>query len=186
MDRFNRAVELDPKYVTAHEGCLRIRRELTIDQSPAQGWLDMADRARRILEIDDTSFAAECRLADKLLAYDYDWDGGIAAKDRQRAIWPDKNLTWTFFFRQVGHTNEARVYHERLKREPELDLHAALGDTNQALACLNKAIDYHSEYITNPDYGGLRTDPAWDDLRDDPHFDALCRRVGMGQGQWPK
>ena len=297
LECFNRALELDPKYLTAHEGYMRVRRELIIDQSPAQGWPDMADRARRILKIDDTSFAAECRLADKLLAYDYDWDGGIAAKERQMEIWPDKNLTWMFFFRQVGRTNEARVYHERLKREPELDLfemqhlvmgellwrnhdeamsianrmielapdmpffghyhlgrcllvlgryaeaieafqkcagvwessdldgilgrayalmgdrktalellrrledrlrmgegdpyflawiHGALGDKAQALAYLNQAIDYHSEYITNPDYGGLRTDPAWDDLRDDPRFDALCRRVWMGKGQWPK
>ena len=65
-------------------------------------------------------------------------------------------------------------------------IHGALGDKAQALAYLNQAIDYHSEYITNPDYGGLRTDPAWDDLRDDPRFDALCRRVWMGKGQWPK
>lgn len=65
-------------------------------------------------------------------------------------------------------------------------IHAALGDAGQALDCLNKAIDYHSEFITNPDYGGLRTDQAWDDLREDPRFEELCRRVGMGKGQWPK
>jgi len=294
---FNRAVELDPKYVTAHEGWMRIRKELTLDRSPAEGWLDLADRARRILEIDDTSFMAHLRLADKLLGFDYDWERGIAAQEQLLALWPEENLRWVFFFRQVGRTNEARIYHERLKREPELDLfemqhlamgealwgnygeairianrmtelapdmpyfgryhlgrtllaagryaeaieaftkptivwegpevygllgwahaltgdraralemlrqleareaagesdpyyrawiHAALGDRDQALACLNKAIDYRSEYITNPDYGGLRTDPAWNGLREDPRFDDLCRRVGMGKDQWPK
>jgi hypothetical protein len=62
----------------------------------------------------------------------------------------------------------------------------ALGSPDQALAHLNKAIDYHSEYITSSDFGGLRTDPAWNGLRDDPRFEALCRRVGMGKGQWPR
>jgi hypothetical protein len=36
------------------------------------------------------------------------------------------------------------------------------------------------------DFGGLRTDEAWDGLRDDPRFEALCQKVGMGKDQWPK
>jgi tetratricopeptide (TPR) repeat protein len=65
-------------------------------------------------------------------------------------------------------------------------IHAALGNTDQALAYLNKAIDYKSEFIVSSDFGGLRTDPAWDRFRDDPRFEALCQKVGMGKDQWPK
>ncbi len=42
-----------------------------------------------------------------------------------------------------------------------------------------------AERITGPDYGGLRTDHAWDGLRNDPRFEAICRRAGMGKDQWP-
>jgi hypothetical protein len=37
--------------------------------------------------------------------------------------------------------------------------------------------------IVLADFGGLRTDCAWDGMRDDPRFEELCRRVGMGKGQ---
>jgi len=65
-------------------------------------------------------------------------------------------------------------------------IHAALGNTDQAFGYLNRAIDYRSQYIVHTEFGGLRTDPAWDGLRDDPRFEALCQRVGMGKDQWPK
>jgi hypothetical protein len=65
-------------------------------------------------------------------------------------------------------------------------VHAALNDKTAALAALERAYMDRSERLVNSDYGGLRTDPAWDDLRDDPRFEVLCQRVGMGQDQWPR
>jgi hypothetical protein len=65
-------------------------------------------------------------------------------------------------------------------------IHAALGQADQALDRLEHAVSYRSEYWVHSDFGGLRTDPAWDGLRDDPRFEALCEKVGMGKGQWPK
>jgi tetratricopeptide (TPR) repeat protein len=297
LDCFNRAVECDRNYVTAHVGYMQVQRELIYMRPPTEIWPVLARRAERILEIDDTCFVAQYRRASKLLAYDYDWERGIEAHDHLMSIWPERNLSWMVYYRILGRTNEARIYHERLKQEPDVDsyelehlalgeavwrnheeairiarymleagrgsptfaqydlgrcllaagqypeaiaalrlsepdwptpettgllgrayalmgdrtnafdrlrqleerervdeadpyflawIHAALGSTNQALAYLNKAIDYRSEYITSSDFGGLRTDPAWDGLREDPRFDEICRRVGMGKGQWPK
>jgi tetratricopeptide (TPR) repeat protein len=64
--------------------------------------------------------------------------------------------------------------------------HAGLNQCNEALASLEKAVHFKSVFIVHPDFGGLRTDPAWDDLRDDPRFEALCQSVGMGKDQWPR
>jgi tetratricopeptide (TPR) repeat protein len=63
---------------------------------------------------------------------------------------------------------------------------AALKDKAGALAALERAYDDRFERLVNSDYGGLRTDPAWDDLQGDPRFEALCQKVGLGKGQWPK
>jgi len=65
-------------------------------------------------------------------------------------------------------------------------VHAALNDKSAALAALERACTDRSERLVNSDYGGLRTDPAWDGLRDDPQFEALCQRVGLGEDQWPR
>jgi hypothetical protein len=65
-------------------------------------------------------------------------------------------------------------------------VHAALNDRPAALAALESAYEDRSERLVNSDYGGLRTDPAWSNLRGDPRFEELCRRVGLGQGQWPR
>jgi tetratricopeptide (TPR) repeat protein len=65
-------------------------------------------------------------------------------------------------------------------------IHAGLDQTDQALDRLERAVSYRSEYLIHCDFGGLRTDEAWDGLRDDPRFEALCQKVGMGKDQWPR
>jgi serine/threonine protein kinase/TolB-like protein len=65
-------------------------------------------------------------------------------------------------------------------------IQAGLNQWDEALANLDKAVDFKSVFIIHPDFGGLRTDPAWDGLRDDPRFEALCQEVGMGKDQWPR
>jgi len=301
LDCFDRALALDPKYVTAHEGYMELFREFFDSRPPAEVWPFMGQRARRILELDDTSFLAWDRLLDKLILYDRDWTRGAAECDRLTNIWPDALISWSVTYRWLGRTNESRLYHERLKtnwpvnaiwrrrtlehatygeliwgnydeafrlarrcleeipentaqgqwqlarcylatgqyqqaidaflrsgevwQSPELDgrlgwayagmgdrakaleylarlehgeragnadpyyqawIHAALGNTDQALQLLGRAIDYGSEQIVGTEMGGLRTDCAWNGMREDPRFEELCRRVGMGKGQWPK
>lgn len=301
LDCFDRALGLDPKYVTAHEGYMELFREFFDSRPPAEVWPTLADRARKILELDDTSFVAWDRRKDKLILYDRDWTRGAAECDRLTNLWPDALICWSVTYRWLGRTNESRLFHERLKtnwpvnaiwrrrtlehatygeliwrnydeafrlarrcleeipentaqgqwqlarcylatgqyqqaidaflrsgeawQSPELDgrlgwayarmgdrakaleylarleqgeragnadpyyqawIHAALGNTDQALELLGRAIDYGSEQIVGTEMGGLRTDCAWDGMRDDPRFEELCRRVGMGQGQWPK
>jgi tetratricopeptide (TPR) repeat protein len=61
---------------------------------------------------------------------------------------------------------------------------AGLGDKQRALDYLEKAYEERSEYLVNADWGGLRTDPAWDNLRDEPRFQALLKKVGLDH--WPK
>jgi serine/threonine protein kinase/TolB-like protein len=298
---FGRALELDPKYVTAQEGYIDVFVEFFDSRPPTEIWETVAERSRRIVELDDTSYVAADRLLDKLIVYDHNWDLAVRTCDRQSRIWPDALISWSVRYRTLGRTNESRLYHERLKTNwpvnaiyrrrtlehatygelvwgnydeafrlarrcleeipdtpslgqyllgrcylatgqyrkaidaflesgaiwpsPELDgrigrayallgdrakaleylarlqdgersghadpyfqawVHAALGNKDQTLQSLGRAIDYRSELIVFADFGGLRTDRAWDGMRDDPRFEDLCRRVGMGKGQWPK
>jgi len=53
---------------------------------------------------------------------------------------------------------------------------AALGETDQALSCLNQAFQERSDQLTE-----LRVEPAFDQLRADPRFVDLLRRVGLAQ-----
>lgn len=63
-------------------------------------------------------------------------------------------------------------------------LHAGLGDRGKALEALERAVEDRAEEIVNADWGGLRTDPAWDALREEPRFHALLKQVGLDV--WPK
>ena len=49
-----------------------------------------------------------------------------------------------------------------------------LGDKNQALSWLSKAIDERSGFVTT-----IRVDPTWDNIRSDPRFEKLVRRIGL-------
>jgi tetratricopeptide (TPR) repeat protein len=112
-------------------------------------------------------------------------------------VWPspelDGRLGWVYA--AIGDRAKALEYVAQLEeREKTGDadpyyvawIHAALGNADRALELLDRAIDYRSELIVHTEFGGLRTDPAWDKLRDDPRFEALCQKVGMGKNQWPK
>ncbi|MBE7499221.1 MAG: protein kinase [Verrucomicrobiales bacterium] len=63
-------------------------------------------------------------------------------------------------------------------------IRAGLRDRGKALEALERAVEDRAEEIVNADWGGLRTDPAWDDLQDEPRFQALLRRAGLDV--WPK
>jgi TolB-like protein/Flp pilus assembly protein TadD len=52
-------------------------------------------------------------------------------------------------------------------------VYAALGESDQAFAWLDLAIDYRDSFVFCLDY------PAWDPLRSDPRFVEMCKRFGM-------
>jgi tetratricopeptide (TPR) repeat protein len=54
-------------------------------------------------------------------------------------------------------------------------LHVALGERDQALAALERAVDDASQML-----GYLNVDPALDALRSEPRFQAVARRIGLG------
>ena len=63
-------------------------------------------------------------------------------------------------------------------------IYAALGDKEKTFENLEKAEAEKSEYLIMADWGGLRTDPAWDDLQNEPRFKDLLKKVGLDQ--WPR
>jgi adenylate cyclase len=56
------------------------------------------------------------------------------------------------------------------------EVHAALGQTDQAFEWLNKAFDQHDMQMVS-----MKTNPTLDGLRSDPRFAELVRRVGLPQ-----
>ena len=152
---------------------------------------------RRCLEeIPEASALGRWLLARCFLATGQ-YQQAIDAFLRTGKAWPspelDGRLGWAYA--RMGDRAKALEYLARLEQgeragnaDPYYQawIHAALGNTDQALQSLSRAIDYGSELIVFADFGGLRTDRAWDGMRDDPRFEELCRRVGMGKGQWPK
>ena len=81
---------------------------------------------------------------------------------------------------------EPRVLNGDADPYPLAWIYAGLGQKDEALDNLERAVEYNSAYVTHADWGGLRTDQAWEDLRDEPRFEAICRSVGLGKDQWPR
>ena len=54
--------------------------------------------------------------------------------------------------------------------------YAGIGDNDQAIAWLQKALVEHSNAVAN-----LKVDPVYDPLRGDPLFQDLLRRIGLAQ-----
>lgn len=294
--KYSGAVELDPRYGAAHAGIMMVRGDIGFDQPPKTVQTEVYERALRVLELDDTVLTAHTRVLFRLLYYDRNWEAATRYVQRMMVLWPDEDLEWAIWYRNIGRTNEAKLYHERLKHLPHpscfeaqfivygelvwrnydeamkaatvlkglypeglvapytfgrvhlaagryseaiaqlkqaseagpgaeylgllgrayalagdrtnaLDMlrqleqrvlgsgadpyymgwiQSALGQTNEALASLERALEYRSQFLLQADFGGLRTDPAWDGLQGDPRFEALCQKVGMGKGEWPK
>jgi serine/threonine protein kinase/Flp pilus assembly protein TadD len=55
------------------------------------------------------------------------------------------------------------------------ELHAGLGDTTDAIECLERAFKRRQ-----PELAGLYCDPVFEPLRPDPRFQALLHRIGFG------
>lgn len=96
----------------------------------------------------------------------------------------------------MGRNDEARkVLGELLKLEGSEQhlnpyfvarVYAALGEKEAALDWLQETIDGGSDYLFVPDWGGLRTDWAWDGLTNETRYWHLAEQLGMGKDEWPR
>jgi tetratricopeptide (TPR) repeat protein len=153
--------------------------------------------ARRTLELYPDCFDAYLYLAHSLVAKD-DHAAGIQAIAQARAIWDRQDLIALLgvAYARIGEPDRAReALKELLSQQtsrPYLQpyfvarVYAALGENQTALDWLEKADADRSEYLFYPDWGGLRTDYAWDTLQDEPRYWQLCDRLGLGKDQWPR
>jgi TolB-like protein/tetratricopeptide (TPR) repeat protein len=91
----------------------------------------------------------------------------------------------TAILNRLGRTPEAGTHFARLvelgKTDnnfiQQADIHAQVGDTEQAMACLDQAFE-----LGDPGFTQMLVDPFLDPLRDDPRFAALLRKVGREPG----
>jgi hypothetical protein len=87
--------------------------------------------------------------------------------------------TLAYFYGMSGQTNRARALAAELIKAnfPRVHIATALvgiGDKDQALVWLEKAVDQRDERVVM-----LQVDPHFDSLRSDPRFDQLLSRVGL-------
>jgi tetratricopeptide (TPR) repeat protein len=153
--------------------------------------------ARRSLELHPRAFDVYLSLAHCQVAKG-DYPEGLETIRAAQAIWNRQELTALlgFAYARMGQAAEAReVVQELLDQQtsrPYLQpyfvarVYAALGEKQAALDWLEKAAADRSEYLFYVDWGGLRTDLAWDSLQDEPRYWQLCDRLGLGKGQWPR
>lgn len=93
-----------------------------------------------------------------------------------------RNTAATVILHRLGRTAEAGAQFAELvelgKEEnnyvQQADVHAQLGDTDQAFRCLELALSQGDPGLTQ-----LMVDPFLDPIRDDPRFDALLEKVGL-------
>jgi TolB-like protein len=164
-----------------------------VDRQFAQG----IQVARRTLELNPGNAEGYCHLAHCLVAGGQ-FESGLEAIERAQRDWrrPELTALKAYAYAGMGQTNEAReVLDEFINIErtgPYLQpyfvarVFAALGEHAKALEWLEKAEADRSEYLFFADFGGLRTDPAWDGLQSEPRYWQLCQRLGLGKNQWPR
>ncbi len=165
-------------------------------------WVDRRYRegiqaARRTLELLPEAFDGYFWLAHLLVA-NGDYEEGFKAIETAQKLYIKQELTALkgFAYAKMGQPAKAREVLGELRKlelsplylNPYLvaRVYAALGEKQTALDWLEKAAADHSEYLHVPDWGGLRTDLAWDDLKDEPRYWELCDRLGLGKDQWPR
>jgi len=153
--------------------------------------------ARRSLELHPRAFDVYLSLAHCQVAKG-DYTEGLETIRAAQAIWNRQELTALLgcAYAKMGQADKARVILQELLAQqtsrPYLQpyfvaqVHSALGENQPALDWLEKAAADHSEYLFYPDWGGLRTDLAWESLQDEPRYWQLCDRLGLGKGQWPR
>jgi adenylate cyclase len=183
---------------SAADGIAQARRAVEIDPlSPdANTFLGMALHfARRQAEA-IAQFRATLEM-DPNYSFAYYWLGkahlqngelerGIAELRRAKEADPhnpDVMSSLGYAHAMAGHRDAAQKALEELHQQSQTSyvspyffavIHAALGDTDQALTLLEAAYDDRSFFIA-----GLKRDPMLDGLRPDPRFTELLKKVGL-------
>lgn len=85
------------------------------------------------------------------------------------------------FYARTGNAAKAKQIANQLRREAHdsdwffiAGVYASLGDTNEAMACLNRAYETHDFFLVF-----LRVHPYMDPLRSDPRYQELVHRMGL-------
>ncbi|HEY5911217.1 MAG TPA: serine/threonine-protein kinase [Verrucomicrobiae bacterium] len=155
-----------------------------------------AQVARRTLELYPNHAEGYFWLAHCLVAA-REFEAGLEAIQKAQEVWKKQEMTALkgYAYARMGQPEKARQVLQELmelrRTGPYLQpyfiarVHAALGENATALEWLEKAAADRSEYPLMPDFGGLRTDPAWDGLQNEPRYWRLCDSLGLGKTQWP-
>lgn len=169
-----RAVELDPLSAVVH-------RTIGMAHYLSRRFDLAATAEHRSLELDPRNPSSVLVLGWALLA------GGapekaLAAMDRVETTPSDEDQRLAAIAiarHRLGQPSVA-VARDALLRRPEpgadalLRLYAGTGDTDAAIAALERAIDDRLDVVT-----GMKVDPLFDGLRADPRFRSLQARVGL-------
>jgi TolB-like protein/DNA-binding winged helix-turn-helix (wHTH) protein len=85
------------------------------------------------------------------------------------------------FYARTGESTKARQMADRLRQNAQdsdwfflAGVYAALGDKEQAFACLNKAYEKHDFFLVF-----LKVHPYLDPLRSDPRYSQMLHRIGL-------
>ena len=143
IEQYKKALKLDPNYAM-------VARSLGIAyvyRGDYEKGIKELERAAK-LDPDDISIIGE-------LGYAYALSGRRAAAEK----------TLSILLNQVKHGTARPI---RVAQ-----VYIGLGDRDQALAWLQKAVDQHEIAF------GPKTDAMFDPLRDDPRFTALLRRMNL-------
>ena len=171
-----RSVTLDPHSANTH-------RALAIARYVARDFAGAERAARRALELESPSVATRGVLARALVAQGHAREAlsVLTTASPAEVAHAETQAALAFTLRKLGDRGSAAAARDRLlaQRPPPsatalVRLHAGLGEAEQTLGALRRAIDERSDVILL-----LKTDPLYDELRGAPAFNALLERVRL-------
>ena len=168
-----RAYELDP--VSAE-----ISNSLASHYVCARRYDQAIDEARKTLELDPNFLEAHVQIWRAYLGKGM-YEEAIAVVENIRASsdteWVKSPAQLALPYALAGRGKEARKILAMSRESAPLwsaQAYAALGETDEAFALLDKAYEQYSSGLL-----WIQPDPAWDSLRSDPRFQALLRRMNF-------
>ncbi len=130
---FNRAVELDPRFTTAHLQLADTYHEMaSSERRPKEMWTEIRKHAVLALQIDGTLSAPRYFLALSKLFQDYDWQGWKAAFEPLNAQGETSANGNASYLRSMGRMKEARREQDRAELQDSRNLYTRNGVTSQA------------------------------------------------------